>query len=138
MKTENSYVGQIDLLALLGAELREIDSKECIVIPLEANPTIEVKEKKNGDLKAQMDIFLKEIDGRYGNTHFIKAVVSKLSLERMSMTYIEARQFTPILGNIKPFVHEEVTPSPKETVESRERRERLPSYDKSKFRKRNY
>lgn len=130
MKTENSYVGQIDLLALLGAELREIDSKECIVIPLEANPTIEVKEKKNGCLKAQMDIFLKEIDGKYGNSHFIKAIVSKLS-----MTYIEARQFTPILGNIKPFVHEEDTPSQKEAGGGRER---YPRYDRSKYRKGNY
>lgn len=135
MKAENSYVGQIDLLALLGAELREIDSKECIVIPLEANPTIEVKEKKNGGLKAQMDIFLKEIDGKYGNSHFIKAIVSKLSLEKMSMTYIEARQFTPILGNIKPFVHEEDTPPQKEAGGGRER---YPRYDRSKYRKGNY
>ena len=95
-------IGKIDLLALLGAEIREIDSKECVVIPLEDNPTIEVKAKRNGSLKAQMDILLKDIDGKYGNSHFIKAIVNKLSLEKMSMTYIEARQFTPILGNIKP------------------------------------
>lgn len=135
MKTENSYVGQIDLLALLGAEIREIDSKECVVIPLEDNPTIEVKAKRNGSLKAQMDILLKDIDGKYGNSHFIKAIVNKLSLEKMSMTYIEARQFTPILGNIKPFVHEEVTPLQKETEGGRERHSR---YDKSKYRRGSY
>lgn len=107
MKNQNSFIGQIDLLALLGAEIKKVDSLESIVIPLNSNPSIEIREKKDGGLKAQMGIMMKETDGRYGNSHFVSVLVSKLVLEEMSMTYPEARQFCPILGNVKPFVKEE-------------------------------
>ena len=34
MKNENGFMGQVDLLALLGAELKVVDSVDCIVLPL--------------------------------------------------------------------------------------------------------
>lgn len=127
MNKENSFIGQIDLLALLGAEIREIDSQDCIVIPMDANPTIEVKEKRNGELKAQLGLFFKNVNGKFGNSHFVKAIVSKGSRERMSMTFKESLQFSPILGNIKPLSQEDSDSASKETVkEVPERRERFP------------
>lgn len=50
MKNENGFMGQVDLLALLGAELKVVDSVDCIVLPLKYNPSIEIYQKKNGKM----------------------------------------------------------------------------------------
>lgn len=114
MKKENSFVGQIDLLSILGAELKKVDSTECIVIPVNVNPTIEVFMRKNGKMSACLNVFMNESDCKYGNTHYVKAAMSKKAIERFSLTYEEARQFCPILGNLKPVYVDEgsrVTPA---------------------------
>lgn len=50
MKNDNGFMGQVDLLALLGAELKVVDSVDCIVLPLKYNPSIEIYQKKNGKM----------------------------------------------------------------------------------------
>ena len=45
-------IGQIDLLALIGATIKTVDSQESIVIPLQKNPTIFKMHCKSGVVKA--------------------------------------------------------------------------------------
>lgn len=101
MKKETSFIGQVDLLSLLGAEFKKVDSTDCIVIPVNMNPTIELIEKKKGGIAARLNIFVNDADGKFGNSHYIVPSVSKRTLERFSLTYEEARQFCPIIGNLK-------------------------------------
>ena len=35
-----AMIGQMDLLALIGADIKTVDGQESIVIPLQKNPTI--------------------------------------------------------------------------------------------------
>ena len=71
-------IGQIDLLALLGATIKTVDSQESIVIPLQKNPTIFKMHCKSGAVKALLDIVIRQTtQPKYGNTHFIKANVGK-------------------------------------------------------------
>lgn len=106
MKNENAFVGQVDLLALLGANLKVVDSGEFIVIPIKLNPSIELYQRKNGRLSAFLNIFVNSSEGKFGNSHYMRASVSKKALERHSMTYEDARQFCPIVGNMKPVAYE--------------------------------
>ena len=60
MKKENSFIGHIDLLALLGAEFKVVNATDCIVIPVNMNPTIEVVEKKKGGIAARLNLFISD------------------------------------------------------------------------------
>ena len=106
MKNENAFVGQVDLMALLGANLKVVDAAECIVIPIKLNPTIELYQRKNGRLSAFLNIFMNSSEGKFGNSHYMRATVSKKTLERHSMTCEDARRFCPIVGNMKPVTYE--------------------------------
>ena len=86
MKKENSFVGQIDLLSILGAEIKRIDSVECIVIPVNGNPTIDIFMRKNGRMGACLNMYLNYSDGKFGNSHYVKAAISRKAIERFSLT----------------------------------------------------
>lgn len=71
MKNENGFMGQVDLLALLGAELKVVDSVDCIVLPLKYNPSIEIYQKKNGKMSASLNLFMNDSNDKYGHSHYI-------------------------------------------------------------------
>ena len=102
MKNENGFMGQVDLMALLGAELKVVDSVDCIVLPLKYNPSIEIYQKKNGKTSASLNLFMNDNNNKYGHSHYIRASVSKKVLDRYSMTYETAKPYCPIIGNMKP------------------------------------
>lgn len=101
MKKENSFIGQIDLLSLVGAEFKKVDSADCIVIPVNMNPTIELIENKKGSIVARLNLYFNDAEGKFGNSHYIMPSVSKRTLERFSLSYQDARQYCPIIGNLK-------------------------------------
>ena len=96
-------IGQIDLLALIGATIKTVDSQESIVIPLQKNPTIFKMHCKSGAVKALLDIVIRQTtQPKYGNTHFIKANVGKTNRSVFNLDSSELPQLSPILGNLKP------------------------------------
>lgn len=104
MSTVNSFIGQIDLLALINSRMQQVDGQECIVIPVSANPAIFPYESRNGQKKAQLELFFRQtLSGQYGNTHFIKTIVGKSNRERLGISREELPKYTPIVGNMKPY-----------------------------------
>ena len=96
-------IGQIDLLALIGATIKTVDSQESIVIPLQKNPTIFKMHCKSGAVKALLDIVIRQTtQPKYGNTHFIKANVGKTNRSVFKLDSSELPRLSPILGNLKP------------------------------------
>lgn len=96
-------IGQIDLLALIGATIKTVDSQESIVIPLPKNPTIFKMHCKSGAVKALLDIVIRQTtQPKYGNTHFIKANVGKTNRSVFNLDSSELPRLSPILGNLKP------------------------------------
>ena len=106
-------IGQIDLLALIGATIKTVDSQESIVIPLQKNPTIFKMHCKSGAVKALLDIVIRQTtQPKYGNTHFIKANVGKTNRSVFNLDSSELPRLSPILGNLKPLeAREEPTPA---------------------------
>ena len=104
MANNQSLVGNIDLSALNGARLETtVSGKQTIVIPVAENPSIFVGSKEKGG-HIYMDIEVREVsDNKYGNTHFVKLSVGKKKREEMGLTQDSIRQYTPIIGNLKPF-----------------------------------
>ena len=103
MKT-TSLSGQIDLLALVGAQYLSVDGKNSIVIPVDSNPSIFVTTTKNGTNKAYLDIVIRESpNNQFGNTHFVKANVGKSNREKLGISREELQKYTPIIGNLKTF-----------------------------------
>lgn len=103
MNTNDTYVGQIDLLGLVGARLERMAEGECIVIPVSSNPSIYRRQTQKGQQKAELDFVMRPTsNGLNGNTHFVKANVGSANRERMGLTKDEAQQYSPILGNAKP------------------------------------
>ena len=96
-------IGQMDLLALIGATIKTVDSQESIVIPLQKNPTIFKMHCKSGAVKALLDIVIRQTtQPKYGNTHFIKANVGKTNRSVFNLDSSELPRLSPILGNLKP------------------------------------
>ena len=96
-------IGQMDLLALIGAEIKTVDGQESIVIPLQKNPTIFKMMTKTGSQKALLDIVIRQTtQPKYGNTHFIKANVGKTNRSVFNLDSSELPRLSPILGNLKP------------------------------------
>ena len=99
----NSFIGQIDLMALIAAQFTIVDGQECIVIPVKANPAIYMSQNRTGQPKAMLDIFIRETsNNQYGNTHFVKANVGKANRERYGISKEELGKYSPIIGNIRP------------------------------------
>lgn len=98
-----SMIGQIDLLALIGASLQTVGSEECIVIPLQKNPAIFKMHCKSGSVKGLLDIVIRPTtQPKFGNTHFIKANVGKTNRAAFNLDSSELPKLSPILGNLKP------------------------------------
>ena len=103
MAQNQSLVGSIDLSALNGVQINTtVNGKRSIVIPVDSNPAIFIGAKDKGG-HLYMDIDVRESpEGKYGNTHFIKLGLSKKKREEMGLTDEQARQYTPIIGNLRP------------------------------------
>ena len=100
----NSFIGQIDLMALISAQFRQVDGQDCIVIPVNANPAIFMSQARTGQPKAMLDVFIRETsNNQYGNTHFVKANVGKANRERFGISKEELGKYSPIIGNIRPY-----------------------------------
>lgn len=100
----NSFIGQIDLMALIAAQFTVVDGQECIIIPVKSNPAVFMTQTRTGQPKALLDIFIRETsNSQYGNTHFVKANVGKANRERYGISKEELGRYSPIIGNIKPF-----------------------------------
>ena len=98
-----AMIGQMDLLALIGADIKTVDGQESIVIPLKQNPTIFKMMTKTGAQKALLDIVIRQTtQPKYGNTHFIKANVGKANRTALNLDSSELPRLSPILGNLKP------------------------------------
>ena len=98
-----AMIGQLDLLALIGASIKTVDGQETIVIPLQKNPTIFKMITKTGSQKALLDIVIRQTtQPKYGNTHFIKANVGKANRTALNLDSSELPRLSPILGNLKP------------------------------------
>ena len=106
-------IGQIDLLALIGADIKTVDGQETIVIPLKQNPTIFRMMTKTGAQKALLDIVIRQTtQPKYGNTHFIKANVGKANRTALSLESGELPRLSPVLGNLKPLEAREEPTAP--------------------------
>ena len=104
MSANDSFIGQIDLLMLPKSGVQTINGQECIVIPCAANPAIYMSQTKTGQPKALLDIFIRATqNSQYGNSHFVKANVGKSNRERYGISREELPQYSPILGNLKPY-----------------------------------
>ena len=102
----NSFIGQIDLMALIAAQYTVVDGHECIVIPVNANPAIYMSQTRSGQPKAMLDVFIRETsNNQYGNTHFVKANVGKTNREKYGISREALPQYSPILGNLKPYTN---------------------------------
>lgn len=102
MKKEKSFMGYIDLMAIAGAELKTVGSTDCIVIPVKRNPLINISNKRDGNVAARLYLNAYDCEGKYGNSHYIRAGMSKKIMEQFAISEEVARKFTPILGNLKP------------------------------------
>ena len=102
--TNTNLSGQIDLLALVGAQYKSVDGKDSIVIPKDSNPSIFITTTKNGATRAYLDIVVRESPvNQFGNTHFVKANVGKTNRERLGLSREEMQKYAPIIGNLKTF-----------------------------------
>ena len=104
MNTNESFIGQLDLLMLPQSRMQTINNEECIVIPRHANPAIYMIQTQSGQKKALLDIFIRATqNSQYGNTHFIKANVGKTNREKYGISKDDLGQYSPILGNLRPY-----------------------------------
>ena len=104
MNTNDSFIGQLDLLMLPQSRMQTINNEECIVIPRHANPAIYMIHTQSGQKKALLDIFIRATqNSQYGNTHFIKANVGKTNREKYGISKDDLGQYSPILGNLRPY-----------------------------------
>lgn len=100
----NSFIGQIDLLALVDAQFLQVNGEDCIVIPVKSNPSVFMTQTRSGAPKGLLNIFIRETsNNQYGNTHFVKANVGKTNRERYGISKDELGRYSPIIGNIKPY-----------------------------------
>lgn len=102
--TTNSFIGQIDLLALVGAQVVKVNGQDCIAIPIQSNPSIFMCQSKTGQPKGLLDIFVRETtNSQYGNSHFVKASVGKSNREKLALSKDDLARVSPIIGNIRPY-----------------------------------
>ena len=112
MNSNDTYIGQIDLLSLVDSKLIVVENQAGIFIPIESNPSIYRRVTKKGQEKAELDFVMRPTtNGLGGNTHFVKANVGTANRERMGLSKEEAQQYSPILGNAKPLARREEAPA---------------------------
>ena len=113
MNSNDTYIGQIDLLSLVDSKLIVVENQAGIFIPIGSNPSIYRRVTKKGQEKAELDFVMRPTtNGLGGNTHFVKANVGTANRERMGLSKEEAQQYSPILGNAKPLARREEAPAP--------------------------
>lgn len=104
MSANDSFIGQIDLLMLPKSSVQSVNGQDCIVIPCSANPAIYHMVTRAGQQKALLDVFVRATqDNQYGNSHFVKANVGKTNREKYGISREDLPQYSPILGNLKPY-----------------------------------
>ena len=104
MSANDSFIGQIDLLMLPKSSVRSVNGQDCIVIPCSANPAIYHMVTRAGQQKALLDVFVRATqNNQYGNSHFVKANVGKTNREKYGISREDLPQYSPILGNLKPY-----------------------------------
>ena len=102
--TTNSFIGQIDLLALVGAQVVKVNGQDSIAIPIQSYPSIFMCQSKTGQPKGLLDIFVRETaNSQYGNSHFVKASVVKSHREKLALSNEDLARVSPIIGNIRPY-----------------------------------
>ena len=63
-----------------------------------------MSQAKTGQPKALLDIFIRATqNSQYGNSHFVKANVGKTNREKYGISREDLPQYSPILGNLKPY-----------------------------------
>ena len=113
MNSNDTYIGQIDLLSLVDSKLIVVENQAGIFIPIGSNPSIYRRVTKKGQEKAELDFVMRPTtNGLGGNTHFGKANVGTANRERLGLSKEEAQQYSPILGNAKPLARREEAPAP--------------------------
>ena len=113
MNSNDTYIGQIDLLSLVDSKLIVVENQAGIFIPIGSNPSIYRRVTKKGQEKAELDFVMRPTtNGLGGNTHFVKANVGTANRERLGLSKEEAQQYSPILGNAKPLARREEAPAP--------------------------
>ena len=118
MSANDSFIGQIDLLMLPKSSVQTIGGQECIVIPCPANPAIFHMVTRNGQQKALLDIFIRATqNNQYGNSHFVKANVGKTNREKLGISREQLQQYSPILGNLKPYTGSQNTQESRPVVD---------------------
>ena len=104
MSANDSFIGQIDLLMLPKSSVQSVTGQDCIVIPCSANPAIYHMVTRAGQQKALLDVFVRATqNNQYGNSHFVKANVGKTNREKYGISREDLPQYSPILGNLKPY-----------------------------------
>ena len=104
MSANDSFIGQIDLLMLPKSSVQSVNGQDCIVIPCSANPAIYHMVTRAGQQKALLDVFVRATqDNQYGNSHLVKANVGKTNREKYGISREDLPQYSPILGNLKPY-----------------------------------
>ena len=104
MSANDSFIGQIDLLMLPKSSVHSVNGQDCIVIPCSANPAIYHMVTRAGQQKALLDVFVRATqNNQYGNSHFVKANVGKTNREKYGISREDLPQYSPILGNLKPY-----------------------------------
>ena len=104
MSANDSFIGQIDLLMLPKSSVQSVKGQDCIVIPCSANPAIYHMVTRAGQQKALLDVFVRATqNNQYGNSHFVKANVGKTNREKYGISREDLPQYSPILGNLKPY-----------------------------------
>ena len=104
MSANDSFIGQIALLMLPKSSVQSVNGQDCIVIPCSANPAIYHMVTRAGQQKALLDVFVRATqNNQYGNSHFVKANVGKTNREKYGISREELPQYSPILGNLKPY-----------------------------------
>ena len=113
MNSNDTYIGQIDLLSLVDSKLIVVENQSGIFIPIGSNPSIYRRVTKKGQEKAELDFVMRPTtNGLGGNTHFVKANVGTANRERLGLSKEESQQYSPILGNAKPLAKREEAPAP--------------------------
>ena len=110
--SNETYIGQIDLLSLVDSRIVTVGSDAGIFIPFPSNPSIYRRMTRKGQEKAELDFIMRPTsNGLGGNTHFVKANVGTSNRERLGLSKDEAQKYSPILGNAKPFARREESPA---------------------------
>ena len=118
MSANDSFIGQIDLLMLPKSSVQSVNGQDCIVIPCSANPAIYHMVTRAGQQKALLDIFVRATqNNQYGNSHFVKANVGKTNREKYGISREDLPQYSPILGNLKPYAGGHTAPDYRPAVD---------------------